>query len=392
MNVRSVIFLLALFSAPAPLLAQETPSATPAAPAATGSWAPDRPEPGSVEKIKEYTTAPEYLPESVAYVPDSDTVPSPTKALGHLAGAPDELSRVGGRPRLLPPARRGDRPRPGAGDRHQRGGARDARRPDLGPREPGGARPLQGRHRPPRRPAPHRARGGPPARRRGEGLLLAHRRPPFDRDRQPRDADGARLPAGGLGEAGDPGDPQEHDRHHHPGDRAGRPRPRRSTGTTATCAAARAPTRSSTRSCPRPTGATTSCTTTTATACRSPRRSPAPSTTTFYDFHPQVMHDLHESVPLLYIMTGYGPYNRAIDPVTISEWTQLGYHEAGDARRAGAAGGLHLGLLGRLVAGLSHLGRPTSITRWGASTRPSATARPAPSTATSRGRGSRASR
>src|SRR5215213_8261274 len=64
------------------------------APEDSGAWEPDRPEPGSVEKIREYTTAPEFLPESVSYVPDSDTVPSPTEVLGHLAGAPDELSRV----------------------------------------------------------------------------------------------------------------------------------------------------------------------------------------------------------------------------------------------------------------------------------------------------------
>ena len=93
MNVRSVIFLLPLLCA-STAFAQETPSPPPAPSVATGSWAPDRPEPGSVEKIKEYTTAPEYLPESVSYVPDSETVPLPTKALGHLAGAPDELSRV----------------------------------------------------------------------------------------------------------------------------------------------------------------------------------------------------------------------------------------------------------------------------------------------------------
>ncbi len=55
---------------------------------------PDRAEPGSIEQIRSYTTSPEYLPESVAYVPDSDRVPSPTKALGHLAGAPNELSSV----------------------------------------------------------------------------------------------------------------------------------------------------------------------------------------------------------------------------------------------------------------------------------------------------------
>jgi hypothetical protein len=87
--------LLALASS-LPVFAQQPPPPAPAAapPAVEGSWAPDVPEPGSVEKIKEYTTAPEYLPESVSYVPDSATVPSPTKALGHLAGAPDELSRV----------------------------------------------------------------------------------------------------------------------------------------------------------------------------------------------------------------------------------------------------------------------------------------------------------
>ena len=73
-------------TAPAPAPAPSTSS--------DASWAPDRPEPGSVEKIREYTTAPEFLPESVAYVPDSDTVPSPTEVLGHLAGAPDELSSV----------------------------------------------------------------------------------------------------------------------------------------------------------------------------------------------------------------------------------------------------------------------------------------------------------
>src|SRR6188474_2008399 len=57
-------------------------------------WAPDRAEPGSVEKIRDYTTAPEYLPRTVAYVPESDRVPSPTDVLGHLAGAPGELSSV----------------------------------------------------------------------------------------------------------------------------------------------------------------------------------------------------------------------------------------------------------------------------------------------------------
>ena len=62
--------------------------------AQTNPWAPDVPEAGSVEKIREFTTGEEYLPRTVSYVPESDTVPSPADVLGHLAGAPNELSRT----------------------------------------------------------------------------------------------------------------------------------------------------------------------------------------------------------------------------------------------------------------------------------------------------------
>src|SRR4028118_669408 len=67
-------------TAPAPAPAPSTPP--------DASWAPDRPEPGSVEKIREYTTAPEFLPESVAYVPDSDTGPSAPQVPRRPAGGP----------------------------------------------------------------------------------------------------------------------------------------------------------------------------------------------------------------------------------------------------------------------------------------------------------------
>ena len=55
------------------------------------------------------------------------------------------------------------------------------------------------------------------------------------------------------------------------------------------------------------------------------------------------------------------------------------------ARRAGAAGGLDRGASGTAGGPAISTRWPTTITRWAASTRPSATARPAPSTATSRG-------
>jgi hypothetical protein len=56
--------------------------------------AADRPEPGSGKRISEVTTDPRYLSPWVSYVPDSKTVPSPTKFLGRIVGEPGELSRL----------------------------------------------------------------------------------------------------------------------------------------------------------------------------------------------------------------------------------------------------------------------------------------------------------
>ncbi len=47
----------------------------------------------------------------------------------------------------------------------------------------------------------------------------------------------------------------------------------------------------------------------------------------FLDWHPVVMHDLHESVPYLYISTGTGPYNAWLDPIVINEWQEMAYNE-----------------------------------------------------------------
>jgi hypothetical protein len=48
---------------------------------------------------------------------------------------------------------------------------------------------------------------------------------------------------------------------------------------------------------------------------------------TFSTWHPQVLHDLHESVPFLYISTGTGPYNAWLDPIVESEWQELAFNE-----------------------------------------------------------------
>jgi hypothetical protein len=59
---------------------------------------------------------------------------------------------------------------------------------------------------------------------------------------------------------------------------------------------------------------------------------------TYLDFHPTVMHDLHESVPYLYIMTGTGPYNAWLDPIVISEWQEMAYHEIEEMTKRGVIG------------------------------------------------------
>ncbi|HYO77126.1 MAG TPA: M14 family zinc carboxypeptidase, partial [Thermoanaerobaculia bacterium] len=58
----------------------------------------------------------------------------------------------------------------------------------------------------------------------------------------------------------------------------------------------------------------------------------------YNQFRPQVMHDLHESVPFLYISTGTGPYNPALDPLMIDEWHRMGFHEMDELTRRGVPG------------------------------------------------------
>jgi hypothetical protein len=48
---------------------------------------------------------------------------------------------------------------------------------------------------------------------------------------------------------------------------------------------------------------------------------------TYVDWHAQVLHDLHESVPFLYDNTvGDGPYNAWVDPILAQEWAEMGWN------------------------------------------------------------------
>jgi len=58
----------------------------------------------------------------------------------------------------------------------------------------------------------------------------------------------------------------------------------------------------------------------------------------FLDMHPTVLHDLHESVNLLYASTGTGPYNPIVDPLQVNEWWMLAQNEIAEMTKRGVPG------------------------------------------------------
>ncbi len=60
---------------------------------------------------------------------------------------------------------------------------------------------------------------------------------------------------------------------------------------------------------------------------------------TYLQWHPQVLHDLHESVPYLYDNTvGDGPYNAWIDPILADEWQMVGWNNVSEMTKFGMPG------------------------------------------------------
>lgn len=47
----------------------------------------------------------------------------------------------------------------------------------------------------------------------------------------------------------------------------------------------------------------------------------------FHEWHPTVVHDLHEGMPMMMSWNGTGPYNPNIDPITYTEFLELSFHE-----------------------------------------------------------------
>lgn len=314
----------------------ETPGTEPS-PVPAGPWAPDREEPGSADAIARYTTVEEFLPRSVAYVPESDAVPSPTDHLGHLAGAPGVLSSVDevhGYFRALAAASPRVWTEPIGITEEGRdlllvAVSSEANLADLD-RLSAIGRALADPRTTPRAEAEALAAGGKLFYYLIGGLhstetgspemlmelayrLAVSERPeiqtlrdelvilitpiaePDGRDRVvewvDRHLQGRDLPWEVLREIASP--PYWGRYAFHDNNRDGMQR---------TLALTRA------------------------------------VHEVFFRFRPQVMHDLHESLPLLYISTGHGPYSRAVDPVTVNEWTLLAHREAAALQAQGLPG------------------------------------------------------
>jgi Zinc carboxypeptidase len=58
----------------------------------------------------------------------------------------------------------------------------------------------------------------------------------------------------------------------------------------------------------------------------------------FHEWHPTVVHDLHEAVGLLLTWNGTGPYNPNIDPITYTEFLELSFHEVRSMTALGMPG------------------------------------------------------
>jgi hypothetical protein len=56
------------------------------------------------------------------------------------------------------------------------------------------------------------------------------------------------------------------------------------------------------------------------------------------EWHPTILHDLHEAQTLLYVSTGTGPYNEQLDPITIDEWWWMAENDVMEMTKQGVPG------------------------------------------------------
>ena len=62
------------------------------------------------------------------------------------------------------------------------------------------------------------------------------------------------------------------------------------------------------------------------------------TTKTFLEWTPTILHDLHEAQTYLYASTGTGPYNEALDPITVDEWWMMAKNDVMEMTKRGVPG------------------------------------------------------
>ena len=178
------------------------------------------------KKIVDSTPDKRILTELVDHMPlpADPKVPSPLKVLGYIPGEGGRLTYSADVYKYLDALDAASRARDLLVDRQDGRGPRHARlrrrRRGHDPRP----RQVQEDHGRPHGPAQDVRRRGQAAHRHRQADLLGHRQHPLRRDRQRRDADGARLPPRDRGVAVHPDDPQQPDLRLHADDRSRRPR------------------------------------------------------------------------------------------------------------------------------------------------------------------------
>ncbi len=61
-------------------------------------------------------------------------------------------------------------------------------------------------------------------------------------------------------------------------------------------------------------------------------------TRSLLEWHPTILHDLHEAQSYLYVSTGTGPYNFSLDPIQVNEWWLLAETEVMEMAKRGVPG------------------------------------------------------
>ena len=96
----------------------------------------------------------------------------------------------------------------------------------------------------------------------------------------------------------------------------------------------------------------------------------------FFDWHPQMVHDLHESMALLMTWNGTGPFNEHVDPITYAELLELSFHEVQTHDRLRHARACGPGISATTSRTCTWIRSASTTTPTAAATRPSATAPP----------------